>query len=102
MLKNLTNTKLIELIKEATLSHLNEYATETLEKLGEEASLNIGKEFVITKEYLEKFSKAGLAKLSKELKLKVGSLVFKEKKGEIIKIMLASGTKGKVPKEMIK
>jgi ParB/RepB/Spo0J family partition protein len=102
LLKGLTNSKLLELIKEVTLSHLNEYATETLEKLGEEASLNIRKQFVITKEYLEKFSKAGLMKFSKELKLKVGSLVFKDKKDEIIKVMLASGTKGKVPKEMIK
>ena len=57
---------------------------------------------MITQEYLEKFSKAGLMKFTKEMKLKVGSLVFKEKKDEIIKIMLASGTKGKVPKEMIK
>jgi len=102
LLKNLTNSKLIELIKEVTLSHLNEYATETLEKLGEEASLNIGKQFVITKEYLEKFTKAGLMKLSKELKLKVGSLVWKDKKDEIITTLLGSGTKGKVPKEMIK
>jgi hypothetical protein len=102
LLKTLTNTKLIELIKEITLSHLNEYATETLEKLGEEASLNIGKQFVITQEYLEKFTKAGLMKLAKELKLKVGSLVWKDSKKEIIHTLLHSGTKGKVPKEMMK
>lgn len=102
LLNELTNSKLIELVKEVILNRLNNYTTEQLEKLGEEASLDIGRQFVITKEYLEKFSKAGLMKFTKEMKLKVGSLVFKEKKDEIIKIMLASGTKGKVPKEMIK
>jgi len=101
-LETLSNDKLISLIKELILSHLNDYDTLTLELLGVEASLNIGKQFVITKEYLEKFSKAGLMKFSKELKLKVGSLVFKDKKDEIIKTMLGSGVKGKVPKEMIK
>lgn len=101
-LNELTNDKLLSIVKQVILNRLNEYSTEQLEKLGEEASLNIGKSFVITKEYLEKFTKAGLMNLSKELKLKVGSLVFKDKKDEIIKVMLASGTKGKVPKEMIK
>lgn len=101
-LNELSNSKLLELVKVLVLGHLNSYATEQLEKLGEEAGLNIGKQFVITQEYLEKFSKTGLMKFSKELKLKVGSLVWKEKKDEIVKILLASGTKGKVPKEMIK
>jgi hypothetical protein len=101
-LEKLTNARLQEIIKEATIGHLHEYSTDTLQKLGEEAGLNIGKQFVITKEYLEKFSKAGLSKFAKELKLKVGSLAFKDKKDEIIKTMLGSGTKGKVPKEMIK
>ena len=101
-LNTLSNEKLISLIKQVIVNRLNNYATEQLELLGDEASLNIGKQFVITKEYLEKFSKAGLQKLSNELKLKVGSLVFKDKKDEIIKTMLGSGTKGKVPKEMLK
>ncbi len=101
-LKELSNDKLLSFIKEIILSHLNDYGTDILQLLGEEASLNIGKQFVITKEYLEKFSKAGLSKLSKELKLKVGSLVWKDKKDEIIETLLGSGTKGKVPKEMIK
>lgn len=98
----LGSDKLLTLIKQLILNHLNDYGTDILQLLGEEASLNIGKQFVITKEYLEKFSKAGLAKLSKELKLQVGSLAFKDKKDEIINTMLHSGTKGKVPKEMIK
>jgi hypothetical protein len=102
LLNELSNAKLMELVKEVILTRLNNYSTEQLEKLGDEAGLNIGKQFWITPEYLEKFSKAGLMKLSKELKLKVGSLVWKEKKDEIIKIMLASGCKGKVPKEMVK
>jgi ParB family chromosome partitioning protein len=98
----LSNDKLLSLIKQLVSSHLNDYDTPTLQLLGEEASFNIGKQFVITKEYLEKFTKAGLMKLSKELKLKIGSLVWKENKGEIIKYVLAAGCKGKVPKEMIK
>ena len=102
LLNELTNGKLTELVKEVILNRLNNYTTEQLEKLGEEAGLNIGKQFVITKEYLQKFSKAGLQKFSKEIKLKVGSLVWKDKKDEIIEVLLHSGTKGKVPKEMIK
>jgi len=100
-LNELNNAKLIELIKILILSHLNGYSTIELQKLGEEAGLDLAK-FIITKEYLEKFSKAGLHKLANELKLKVGSLVWKDKKDDIIKIMLASGCKGKVPKEMLK
>ncbi len=101
-LETLSNERLLNLIKELILNHLNDYDTTTLEILGNEANLNIGKQFVITKEYLEKYSKAGLMKFSKEIKLKVGSLVWKEKKDEIVKILLGSGCKGKVPKEMIK
>lgn len=101
-LNELSNSKLLELIKVLVLGHLNGYTTEQLEKFGEEAGLNIGKQFVITQEYLEKYSKAGLMKFSKDMKLKVGSLVWKEKKGDIIKTLLASGCKGKVPKEMVK
>jgi ParB family chromosome partitioning protein len=101
-LAELTHTKAQELIKALVLGHLQDYSTEELEAFGDEAGLNIGKQFVITQEYLEKFSKAGLSHLAKELKLKVGSLVWKDKKDEIIKTMLASGCKGKVPKEMLK
>jgi len=101
-LSELTNAKAQELIKALVLGHLQDYSTEELEAFGAEAGLNIGKQFVITQEYLEKFSKAGLMKLGNELKLKVGSLVWKGKKDEIIKIMLASGCKGKVPKEILK
>jgi hypothetical protein len=96
------NAKATELIKAMVLGHLPDYSTEELEAFGAEAGLNIGKQFVITQEYLEKFSKAGLAHLGKELKLKVGTLAWKDKKDEIIKIMLASGCKGKVPKEILK
>jgi ParB family chromosome partitioning protein len=98
----ITNAKATELIKAMVLGHLPDYSTEELEAFGAEAGLNIGKQFVITQEYLEKFSKAGLAHLGKELKLKVGTLAWKDKKDEIIKIMLASGCKGKVPKEILK
>jgi len=101
-LSGLTNAKLTDIIQKIVLSRLKKYTTEELEALGVEAGLNISKEFVISKEYLEKFSKAGLAKLAKDLKLKLGTLAFKDKKPEIIDMMLKSGTKGKVPKEMIK
>lgn len=100
--EQLTNAKAQELIKAMAIGHLQEYTTEELQAFGDEAGLSIGKQFVITQEYLEKFSKAGLSHLAKELKLKVGSLVWKDKKDEIIKNMLASGCKGKVPKEMLK
>jgi len=102
LIELLSNEKLLSIIKQVILSRLNEYPTEELEYLGTEAKLNISKQFVITKEYLEKFSKAGLQKLGKELKLILGSLAWKDKKPEIIHAMLHSGTKGKVPKEMIK
>ena len=101
-LKSLTNAKLVSIIKLVVLSRLNNYTTEELQSLGEEASLNIAKQFEITEEYLMKFSKAGLQKLSKELKLKIGSLTWKEKKAEIIKEIIGSRIKGKVPKEMLK
>lgn len=102
LLEKFSNNKLLTTVKQVILSRLNDYTTDELQALGEEASVNIAKKFVITQEYLNKFSKAGLMKLSKDLKLKVGSLVWKDKKSEIIKTLLGSGTKGKVPKEMLK
>ena len=100
-LLKLKTDELLKIVEKVVLDRLSKYETKELEDLGEEAGINIGKKFRITQEYLEKFSKAGLQKLSKELKLKVGSLAWKEKKGEIIKEMLGL-TKTKVPKEMIK
>lgn len=101
-IEGLTNKQLIDLIKKVVLSRLNNYSTADLQKFAEEVKINIAKEFVIDAEYLKNFSKDGLEKLAKELKVKLGSLMFKEKKDVIIDAMLKSGTKGKVPKEMLK
>jgi hypothetical protein len=101
-INELKKDKMESIVKSMILGRLSQYTTEELEAFGVEAGLSIGKDFVITKEYLDKYSKSGLEKLAKELKLKVGTLVWKEKKDAIIKILLASGIKGKVPKEMIK
>lgn len=97
-----SNDKLLNLIKQLILNNLNNYDTSTLQLLSQEAGLDIAKQFVISQEYLEKFSKAGLLKLANELKLKIGSLVWKDKKSEIIKTLLGSGIKGRIPKEMLK
>ena len=101
ILSELTNAKLVAIIRKLVLNRLPKYTTEELQALGEEASISIGKQFRVTKEYLEKFTKAGLQKLSKELKLKIGTDSWKEKKSEIIKEMLPQ-VKSKVPKEIIK
>ena len=90
------------ILRKLVIGRLREYETGDLIDFGKEVKINIGKEFVITDEYLNKFSKAGLMKLAKEIKVKVNLNFGKQKKDEMIKIMQKLGLKGKVPKEMLK
>ena len=98
----LTPVRLRQIMKLIIVSRLPNYSTKDLQSFGEEAKVNIAKEFVISKEYLEKFSKQGLVKLAKELKLKTDLNFGKGKKDAMIEIVMKLGVKGKVPKEIIK
>ena len=102
MLEGLTAKKLADIKKQVVLSRLNDYSTKEIQAMASEVKIDISKGFVVTEEYLSKYSKDGLEKLAKELKIKLGSLAFKEKKTEIIDMMLKTLKKGVVPKEMLK
>ena len=79
------------------------YSTEFIESLSNEVKVDIKKQFKIDEPYLDRFTKDGLLKLVKELKIKTKGLRLNGKKTELIEDILKSVTKTTpLPKELSK